>query len=89
MESVEYCQRHAHVCDDGPGPQSVEVELDGMRLRAGLFQRVDGPHGEVRHQQERHEFAPRLPADLLRSDAGAPRRIQYEHGLTRGLQKRG
>lgn len=75
--------------DDGPRPQAVEMELDGVGLGARLLQGVDGPHGEVGHQQEGHELAPRLAADLIRRDARAPRRVQHEHRLTRGLQERG
>lgn len=47
MEPVENGQRHGHVRDDSPGPQAIEVELNGMGIGPGLLQRIDGPHGQV------------------------------------------
>lgn len=34
MEAIEDRQRHRHMRDDGPSPQSVEVQLYGMRFGA-------------------------------------------------------
>lgn len=75
MEPVEYGQWHGHVRDDRPGPQAVEVQLYGMRIGPGLFQRVDGPHGQVADQQERDDFPAGLLADLVRRDARPPGRV--------------
>ena len=74
--------------DDGPGPQPVEVQLDGVRLSARLLQGVDGPHGEVGHQQEGHQLAAWLTTDLLWCHARASRRVQHKHCLRCRLQQR-
>ena len=61
MEAVEDCQWHGHVTDDGPRPEAEEVQLLGVRVRAGSLERVDAPHGQVTDQQE----SDHLPAGLV------------------------
>lgn len=75
--------------DDRPRPQPVKVKLDRVRLRPRFLQRVDGPHGEIRDEEEGDDLPAGFPADLIGSDAGPARRVQDEDGLARGLQKRG
>jgi len=87
VKPVEYGQRHGHVRDDGPRPQAVEVKLYGMRVGPGLFQRVDGPHGQVADQQERDDLPARLLAYLVGRNARPPGRVQYEHRLTERLHQ--
>lgn len=88
VEPVEYGQWHGHVRDYGPRPQAIEMELYGMRVSPGLLQRVDGPHGQVADQQERDDLSAGLFAYLVGSDAWPPRRVQYEHRLTKRLHQR-
>lgn len=88
MEPVEYGQRHGHVSDDGPGPQTVEVQLNGMRVGPRLLQRVDGPHGQVADQQERDDLPAGLLANLVGRHARPPGRVQYEHRLAERLHQR-
>ena len=85
VEPVEDGQRHGDVRDDGPRPEAVEVQLHGVRLCPGLLQRVDRPHRQIRHQQERHDLPAWLPPDLLRRGDRPPRRVQDEDRLERGL----
>lgn len=47
VEAIENGERHADVGDDDPRPKSVELQLDGIDVGPGLFQRVNGPHGKV------------------------------------------
>lgn len=88
VEPVEYGQRHGHVRDDGPGPQAVKVQLYGVRVGPGLFQCVDGPHGQIADQQERDDLAAGLLADLVGRHARPPRRVQDEHRLAERLHQR-
>lgn len=85
VESVKNGQRHGHVRDDRPGPKPVKVQLERMRVRAGLFQRVDGPHRQVRDQQKGHDLPARLLADLLARRDRATRGVEDEDRLTGGL----
>lgn len=89
MEPVKDRERHGHVRDDGPGPESVEVQLHRVRLGPRLFQRVDRPHGQIGHQQEGDQLAAGLAADLPGRGAAAPGRVQDEHCLASGLYQRG
>lgn len=89
MEPVEDRQRHWDVGDNRPRPQAVEMQLHRVRLRPWLLQRVDRPHGQVRHQQERHDLPARLSAYLLGGGNRAPRRVQNKDGLTGGLDDAG
>lgn len=66
MEAVEDGERHGDVGDDGPGPvATIELDLDGVGVGPVRLKRVDGPHGEVAHQQKGHYFPPGLPLHLL------------------------
>jgi len=89
VEPVEDSERHADVCDDGPGPEAVEVQLHGVRLGPRLLQRVDRPHGQVGHQQEGDQLASGFAADLPGRGAAPARRVQDEHGLAGGLREGG
>lgn len=85
---VEDGEWHGHMCDDGPGPQPIEVQLDRVWFCARFLQGIDGPHGKVRHQQEGHQFTPWLAADLVWRHTRASWCVQHEHRLTRSLQER-
>lgn len=87
VKPVEYGQGHGDVGYDRPGPEAVKVQLNGVRLGPTFFERVDGPHCQVRHEEKCHNFPAGLPADLLRSDAAPSRGVQHEHRLTCGLQE--
>ena len=87
VEPVEDGERHRDVRYDRPRPQAVEVQLDGVRLRPGLLQGVDGPHRQVGHQQERDDLPAGLLADLLGGGARPPGRVQHEYRLARGLHE--
>lgn len=86
MEPVEDGHGHGDVRDNGPGPNSEELEVGGTELRAVLFQRVDCPHGHVGYDQEGDHLAPWLHTGLLLGAAAPPPCVQYEHGLYHSLQ---
>lgn len=52
MEAVEDGQWHWYVGDDGPGPDSIEIELCWMGICSWCFKGVDCPHSKIAHQQE-------------------------------------
>lgn len=59
-----------------------------MGLGSGLLQRVNGPHGQIGHQQESDDFPSGFFPDLVRGRTGAPGGVQNEDGLASGLQER-
>jgi len=88
MEPVVDGERHADVGDNRPGPHSVELEVRRPKLGPVLLEAVDGPHGQVGHQQEGDQLASRLAPHLRRVFAAAPPGVQDEDGLAGGLHQR-
>lgn len=88
VEAIENGQRHWNVRDDGPCPQAVEIQLNRMTFGAWLFQRADGPHGQIGHQQKRDNLTAWFFAHMLGGGGIASTGIQDEHGLACGLYDR-
>lgn len=49
VKAVEDGQRHTDIHDDDPWPKAKEFQLQWIRVRPRLFQRIDCPHGKVAH----------------------------------------
>lgn len=76
------------MCYDRPGPQAVEIQLQRVAFGARFFQRVDCPHREVRHEEERHQLATWFLANMIRRCGRASTSIKDEHRLERGFDER-
>lgn len=87
VEAVEDGERHGDVRDDGPGPDTVVVELGGVGVSTARLESADGPHGQVTDQEESYHFPARFPGELIVVVATAARGVQDEQGLQRGLDK--
>ena len=78
MEPIENSQWHGHVGDDDPGPRAVKLQRNRMNgtIGSALFQRVERPHGEIGHQEERDHFPARFAPLLVRRVSVATTRVQ-------------
>lgn len=54
VEAIEDGQRHRHVRDDGPRPDSIKVKLRRVDVSSRCLESADRPHGEVAHEQKGH-----------------------------------
>lgn len=73
---------------DRPGPQAVEVQLQWVTFSARLFQRVNRPHREIRHEQECHQLATWFFTNMIRRCGRSSTSIKDEHRLERGFNER-
>lgn len=49
VKSIKNGQRHTDIHDDDPRPKPEKFQLQWIRVRPRLFQRIDRPHGKVAH----------------------------------------
>ena len=86
MEPVEYAEGQGQPLDDGPREETVELQLDGVRLHFLHFEGVYYPHGDVADQKERHHLATGLGTVVLRKVDPTARNVCDEQQLQHHLE---
>ncbi len=85
METVKDAQGQCHALHDGPGQETVEVELHRIGLHFLHLERLDEPQREVGDEQECDRLSARFAIVLFRRAHPPTRHVRYEEHLRRHL----
>ena len=89
LETVAGHQGHGDMRYYGPGPDSVEPELQRIELGTAALEPADDPHGQVGDQQEGDELLAGLVGHVLLAVAPPLPCVQHQDRLADGLHRGG